>query len=88
MPWAGMGPRRWRFRQDGLDPGEDIGREQRPRAVVGGGVAFGVEPAVRGEMDADLGLEVNFFVEAHGNAKCKVLNLIHPPDAMLEDAFK
>ena len=49
----------------GLHPGEDIGREQRPCPVVGRGVTLGVEPAVSGEVVADLGLEADFFVEGH-----------------------
>ena len=72
MPWAGMGPRRWRSGLGGLDPDEDIGREECPGAVVGGGVAVGVEPAIRAEMDANLGLKVDFFVKAHSGIEMKI----------------
>ena len=43
-----------------------IRREQRPRPVVARRVAFGMEPAVGGEVIANLRLEVDFFVQAHG----------------------
>ena len=49
----------------GLHPGQHVGREERPRPVVGRSVAFGVEPAVVGEVLANLGLEADFFVQAH-----------------------
>ena len=52
-------------RLGGLHPGEDIGREERPRPVVAGGVALGIEPAVSGEVLADLGLEGDFFMGGH-----------------------
>ena len=39
-----------RLRLRGLHPGQHIGREERPRAVVARGIALGVEPAVGGEV--------------------------------------
>ena len=49
----------------GLHPGQHVLGEQGPRPVVLGRVAFGVQPAVGGEVLADLGLEVDFLVQAH-----------------------
>lgn len=48
-----------------LDPGEKVRREQGAGAVVEGRVALGVEPAVIGEVGADLGFEGDFLVETH-----------------------
>ena len=56
LPGLGLG---------GLHPGQHVGREQCPGPVVARCVAFGVEPAVGGEVLADLGLEADFFVQAH-----------------------
>ena len=53
-----LGQRLPRLGLRGLHPGQHIGREQRPGAVVAGRVAFGVQPAVGGEVLADLGLEL------------------------------
>jgi hypothetical protein len=52
-----------------LDPGEQVGRKERAAAVVEDRVAFGVEPAVTGEVGADLGFEGDFFVQGHKEGK-------------------
>jgi hypothetical protein len=48
-----------------LDPRKHVGGEERSGAVVVGGGAFGVEPAVGGDVSADLLLEADLFVQAH-----------------------
>ena len=47
------------------DPVEQVGREQGAGAVVGLRVALGVEPAVSGQMGADVGLKVALLVQGH-----------------------
>ena len=54
------------FRLRCLHPGEHIGREERPRPIVGRRIALGIQPAIRAEMLADLGLEADFLVQTHG----------------------
>jgi len=56
------------FRLALLDPGQQIGGEEGAGAVVGLVVAFGVEPAVGGQVLGDLGFEVDFVVEGHAVA--------------------
>ncbi len=63
-----LGQRLPGLRLRGLHPGQHVGGEERPCAVVAGGVAFGVQPAVGGEVLADLGLEADFLVQAHAAA--------------------
>ena len=53
----------------GLDPGEDVGREEGAGAVVLGGVTVGIQPAVGGEVLADFGLEGDFRVDAHAESR-------------------
>ena len=54
-----------RLRLRRLHPRQHVVGEQRPRPVVLRRVAFGVEPAVRGEVLADLDLEADLLVQAH-----------------------
>jgi hypothetical protein len=49
----------------GLHPGQYILREKCPRPVVACIVTFGIKPAVVGEVLTDLGLEADFFMQAH-----------------------
>ena len=46
-------------------------REDGPSPVVARRVAFGVEPTVAAEMLANVGLDPNFFVEAHAQRRFK-----------------
>ncbi|MDB6031974.1 MAG: hypothetical protein JWM16_2312 [Verrucomicrobiales bacterium] len=59
------------LRLGGLDPGQDVRREQRPGAVVVGSVAFGVEPAVTSQVGADFSFEGKFAVEVHWKVKVR-----------------
>src|SRR5258708_6809682 len=52
-----------------LHPSQYICREQRPRSVVLGRVAVGIQPAMVGEMAANVGLETDFLVYAHGRIR-------------------
>ncbi|OQB90439.1 MAG: hypothetical protein BWX86_02237 [Verrucomicrobia bacterium ADurb.Bin122] len=52
-----------------LHPGEHVGGKERAGAVVAGGIALRMEPAVRGEMRADLVLETDLLVGAAHGAK-------------------
>ena len=60
-----LGDRLPGFGLRGLHPGQHVAGKQGPRPVVVRRVAFGVQPAVGGEVFADFGLEVDFFVQAH-----------------------
>ena len=54
----------------GLHPRQHVVGEQRPRPVVLRRVAVGVQPAVGGEVLADVVLEVDFLVQAHAASGC------------------
>ncbi len=69
------------LRLGGLHPGQHVGREQCPRPVVARGVALGVEPAVGGQVLADLGLEADFLVQAHGVSVTCRANVPRPDQA-------
>ena len=76
-----LGERLPRLRLRGLHPCQHIGREERPRPVVVGGVALGIQPAVGGEVLADLGLEVDLFVQAHAASALRVNGRYAPTGA-------
>ncbi len=53
------------FGLSGLHPGQHVFGKQGPSPIVLCRVAFGVQPAVGGQVLADFDLEVDFFVQAH-----------------------
>jgi hypothetical protein len=57
LPGLGLSP---------LDPGENVVGEEGPSPVVAARIPFDVDPAVGTEVLADLLLEGEFFVDAHG----------------------
>jgi hypothetical protein len=61
---VGLGERLPALRLGRLDPGQQVGQEQGVLAVVKGGVALGIQPAVAAEVLADRGFEVVFLVQA------------------------
>lgn len=61
----GLGQTQEVFGLRGLDPGHQVWQEQAVRAIETRRVAFGVEPAVSGQVLADFRFEVDFLVQAH-----------------------
>ena len=61
VPCVGLG---------GLQPRHEVGRVQRARGVVAAGIAvgagFGIQPAVRAKVGADVAFELDFGVQGHG----------------------
>ena len=53
------------LRLRGLHPRQHIRREDGQRAVVAGSIAFGMKPAVGGEVLANLDLKIDFLVQGH-----------------------
>jgi hypothetical protein len=64
--------RRPRLRLRGLHPRHDIGRKESSGAVVVRSVAIGVVPTVGAEVVAQLRLEADLLVEAHGVTFCRL----------------
>ena len=63
---VGLGQRLPRLRLGLLHPCYQIRGEEGTGAVVVGSIAFGMEPAMGGEVGADFHLEADLLVDAHG----------------------
>src|SRR5437016_851388 len=50
-----------------LHPSQEVRREEGPGPVVGRRVAFGMEPAMLRQVEADLDLEVDLLVQVHAD---------------------
>ena len=63
----------------GPHPCEDILRKDSACAIIARRIALGMEPAVGAEVLANLGLEVNFFVQTHSSWGARFQNQIGRP---------
>ena len=61
----------------GLRPSQHVGREDRPGGVVALCIAFGIQPAMGGQMVADVALELDLVVQGHGrrSLRCRCQTL-------------